>query len=418
MKRTKFYAILLGGLITAISFYGCGDSAPPQGQLPLQEEGKRSETISLTLWGTEEDAELLEELIAGFKAQYNSQTFNIAVEYQSEANCKDALFGKLIDGYGPDVFAFADDQLRVMVAAGMLAPVKDADTVRKNNVEAACEAASVNGVLYAYPMTADNGYFLYYNKAYLNEKNIESMDDLLRVAKANGKKFVMDWSSGWYLYSFFGGTGLSVGLSEDGVSNRCDWNATDTKITGMDVAKGMLAIAGSGALDPSGQFVDRVKDGTAIAGVSGVWDSVVISEVWKENYGAAKLPTYTCGGSQVQMASFAGYKMVGVNAYSKQAEWAQKLADFITNEESQTLRFVRRGQGPSNILASSSNEIAASPAIKAILSQSEFSSLQSIGGSYWEPTQKFGELMAAKNPENRNLQDILDEMVKGITSLY
>ncbi len=267
-------------------------------------------------------------------------------------------------------------------------------------------------------MTADNGYFLYYNKAYLNEKNIESMDDLLRVAKANGKKFVMDWSSGWYLYSFFGGTGLSVGLSEDGVSNRCDWNATDTKITGMDVAKGMLAIAGSGALDPSGQFVDRVKDGTAIAGVSGVWDSVVISEVWKEHYGAAKLPTYTCGGSQVQMASFAGYKMVGVNAYSKQAEWAQKLADFITNEESQTLRFVRRGQGPSNILASSSNEIAASPAIKAILSQSEFSSLQSIGGSYWEPTQKFGELMAAKNPENRNLQDILDEMVKGITSLY
>lgn len=418
MKRTKFYAILLGGLITAISFYGCGDSAPPQGQLPPQEEGKRSETISLTLWGTEEDAELLEELIAGFKAQYNSQTFNIAVEYQSEANCKDALFGKLIDGYGPDVFAFADDQLRVMVAAGMLAPVKDADTVRKNNVEAACEAASVNGVLYAYPMTADNGYFLYYNKAYLNEKNIESMDDLLRVAKANGKKFVMDWSSGWYLYSFFGGTGLSVGLSEDGVSNRCDWNATDTKITGMDVAKGMLAIAGSGALDPSGQFVDRVKDGTAIAGVSGVWDSVVISETWGENYGAAKLPTYTCGGSQVQMASFAGYKMVGVNAYSKQAEWAQKLADFITNEESQTLRFVRRGQGPSNILASSSNEIAASPAIKAILSQSEFSSLQSIGGSYWEPMQKFGELMAAKNPENRNLQDILDEMVKGITSLY
>ncbi len=418
MKRTKFYAILLGGLITAISFYGCGDSAPPQGQLPPQEEGERSETISLTLWGTEEDAELLEELIAGFKAQYNSQTFNIAVEYQSEANCKDALFGKLIDGYGPDVFAFADDQLRVMVAAGMLAPVKDADTVRKNNVEAACEAASVNGVLYAYPMTADNGYFLYYNKAYLNEKNIESMDDLLRVAKANGKKFVMDWSSGWYLYSFFGGTGLSVGLSEDGVSNRCDWNATDTKITGMDVAKGMLAIAGSGALDPSGQFVDRVKDGTAIAGVSGVWDSVVISETWGENYGAAKLPTYTCGGSQVQMASFAGYKMVGVNAYSKQAEWAQKLADFITNEESQTLRFVRRGQGPSNILASSSNEIAASPAIKAILSQSKFSSLQSIGGSYWEPTQKFGELMAAKNPENRNLQDILDEMVKGITSLY
>ena len=300
----------------------------------------------------------------------------------------------------------------------MLAPVEDADTVRKNNIEAACEAASVNNILYAYPMTADNGYFLYYNKAYLSEEDIKSMDNLLRTAKAKGKKFVMDWSSGWYLYSFFGGTGLSVGLNEDGVSNQCNWNATDTEITGIDVAEGMLSIANSTALDPSGQFVDRVKDGTAIAGVSGIWDSNLIAEAWGENYGAAKLPTYTCGGNQVQMASFAGYKMVGVNAYSKQGEWAQKLADFITNEESQTLRFVRRGQGPSNILASASDEIAASPAIKAILSQSEFSNLQSIGGNYWGPTQKFGELMAAKNPENRSLQDILDEMVKGITSLY
>ncbi|MDE7209961.1 MAG: maltose ABC transporter substrate-binding protein, partial [Lachnospiraceae bacterium] len=65
-----------------------------------------------------------------------------------------------------------------------------------------------------------------------------------------------------------------------------------------------------------------------------------------------------------------------------------------------------------------SEEIAAAPAIRAILAQSEFSSLQSIGGSYWAPTQNFGELMAAGNPGGRNLQDILDEMVKGITSLY
>ncbi len=110
--------------------------------------------------------------------------------------------------------------------------------------------------------------------------------------------------------------------------------------------------------------------------------------------------------------------MVGVNAYSEQGKWAQKLAAYITSEENQTLRFERRGQGPSNIRASASEEIAAAPAIKAILAQSEFSSLQSIAGSYWTPTQNFGELMAAGNPDGRSLQDILDEMVKGITSLY
>ena len=418
MRKKRFHAALLAGAITAFGLCGCGngDAKLQEAVSGAFEQTDKGGVVSLTLWGAEEDAKLLDELVEGFKSSYSQQTFEITVEYQGESNCKNALFGRLTDG--PDVFTFADDQLRVMVAAGVLAPVKDAGAVRENNIEAACEAASVNGVLYAYPMTADNGYFLYYNKAYLGEEDIGTMDDILRVARANGKKFVMDWSSGWYLYSFFGETGLTVGLSGDGVSNACNWNASDTEITGMDVAEGMLAIVGSGALKASGVFADEVKNGTAIAGVSGVWDSNLVAETWGENYGAAKLPTYTCGGKQVQMSSFAGYKMVGVNAYSKYGEWAQKLADYITNEESQTLRFVQRGQGPSNIKASSREEIATSPAIKAILAQSEFSSLQSIGGSYWTPAQEFGELMAAGNPEGRSLQDILDELVKGITSLY
>ena len=35
----------------------------------------------------------------------------------------------------------------------------------------------------------------------------------------------MDWSSGWYLYSFFGNTGLDFGVNDDGVTNHCNWNA-------------------------------------------------------------------------------------------------------------------------------------------------------------------------------------------------
>ncbi len=42
------------------------------------------------------------------------------------------------------------------------------------------------------------------------------------------------------------------------------------------------------------------------------------------------------------MSSFTGYKMMGVNAYSKYPEWAAKLADWLTNEENQTIRFEER----------------------------------------------------------------------------
>ena len=40
----------------------------------------------------------------------------------------------------------------------------------------------------------------------------------------------------------------------------------------------------------------------------------------------------------MQMASFSGCKLIGVNAYSKYPEWAARFAEWITNEENQRLR--------------------------------------------------------------------------------
>ena len=209
-------------------------------------------------------------------------------------------------------------------------------------------------------------------------------------------------------------------MNEDGVSNYCNWNAVDTAIKGTDVAQAMLDISSSPAFwnTPDGEFVKGVENGSVIAGVSGVWNANAVEAAWGNNYGAVRLPTYTCAGKQVQMASFAGYKMLGVNAYSENREWAGRLAEWITNESNQTLRFVERGQGPSNVKAADSPEVADSPAIQAILMQSEFASLQYIGGNYWEPVQIFGQTMADGNPQGENLQELLDTMVEGITLSY
>ncbi len=61
---------------------------------------------------------------------------------------------------GADVFAFADDQVAALAAAGGLDPIADSTEIRNASLPAAVEAASVEGTLYAYPLTADNGYFL------------------------------------------------------------------------------------------------------------------------------------------------------------------------------------------------------------------------------------------------------------------
>ena len=116
------------------------------------------------------------------------------------------------------------------------------------------------------------------------------------------------------------------------------------------------------------------------------------------------------------MASFSGCKLIGVNAYSKHPEWAARLAEWITDEENQQLRFEMRGQGPSNITVAGSERIRESPAISALLEQSEFSQLQRVGGKFWDPVSKFAGNIVAGNLSLQSLQEQLDEMVEGVTA--
>ncbi len=374
------------------------------------------EPIALTVWGAEEDEALLQAIFASFQTQYADQAnFQITYQPQSESNCKDALLADL--EAGADVFAFADDQVAALAAAGGLDPLPEETSVRNDALPAAVEAASVGDTLYAYPLTADNGYFLYYNKAYFTQEDVQSLERILAVAAQAQKKVSMDWSSAWYVYTFFGNTGLEVGLNEDGLTNYCTWNSTSNPIRGVDVAQAMLNIAASPAFlnRPDDEFVQGVQSGTVIAGISGVWNAVDMEAAWGDNLGAAKLPTFTCAGEQVQMASFSGCKLIGVNAYSQQPEWAARLAEWITNEENQRLRFTMRGQGPANINAANSPAVQSSQAIAALLEQSNYSQLQRVGGKFWDPVAAFSDSMARGNPSGTSLQAQLDRLVQGVS---
>lgn len=374
-------------------------------------------TVSLTVWAEEPNHEVLGKMIDSFKQEYAGQAeFDIQIAESADAQTKSNVLGDVHNA--ADVFFLVDDQLSSLAAGGALAKVPNADEIRAANAEGAVEAASIGDTLYAYPMTADNGFFLYYDKAYFTEEDVKSLDRILEVAAENEKKFSMEWDSGWYLYAFFGNTGLDFGINEDGVTNHCNWNTTEGDVTGADIVNAMLDIAASpGFLNlPDSEFIANVQDGTVIAGVSGVWNAMEVQEAWGSDYGAVKLPTYTCAGKQIQMSSFVGYKMAGANAYSEHVDWALKLADWFTNEQNQILRFQERNQGPSNINAAASDEVGKVPAIQAVIAQSEYGVLQRVGNNYWDPFTVFGENLAAGNPSGTDPQEIIDKLVAGITA--
>lgn len=421
MKK-NIISILTAIAVFSVMLSGCGSvntSEETTEALSAQESTESASdkgTIALRVWGAEEDKELLEQIVENFEQEYGSYAdFDITIEAQSEADCKNTLLSDLENG--ADVFTFVDDQLMSLVAAGALVPVDNTDEVKAANSEDSVSTASINDTLYAYPLTADNGYFMYYNKAVIPDTDTGTLDQMLADAAANGKKVYMDWTSGWYLYSFFANTGMELGLNEDGISNHCNWNTQDGTIKGVDVANAMLTIAANpGFISTSeDEFIAGATNGSIVAGVSGVWNAQALQAAWGDNFAATKLPTYTVAGQQIQMGSFSGYKMVGVNAYSKHTDWALKLADWISNEQNQMLRFEMRGQGPCNINVAKSEAVMNSPAIQAVLAQNQYATVQRIGGNYWEPVQEFGTEMAANNPSGKDLQTLLDNMVDEIT---
>ena len=81
------------------------------------------ETISLTVWGAEEDQTLLKELIDNFQAAYPDQTFDIQIGVESESTAKDTVLTDV--EAAADVYAFADDQITDLVKAGALLKLDD-----------------------------------------------------------------------------------------------------------------------------------------------------------------------------------------------------------------------------------------------------------------------------------------------------
>ena len=419
MKK-KWIASVLAAAMGVSLLSGCGSAAGNASVASTEADSSVSQgsdgTVTLKVWSEESNFDMMNQMIESFKQEYAGQAdFDITLEASADSEAKNNVLGDIHNA--ADVYPLADDQITGLVAAGALYPVANADEVKAANDEGAVAAATVNDVLYAYPMTADNGYFMYYDKNYFTDEDVQTMDGMLAVAAANGKKITMDWSSGWYMYSFFGNTGLDFGVNDDGVTNHCNWNATDTAIKGVDIAQAMLDIAAKPGFKNCVQddFIAGIQDGSVIAGVSGCWNAAKIKELWGDDYGAVKLPTYTCAGQQIQMSSFKGYKYMAVNAYTKYPEWANKLAQWFTNEDNQKLRFEMKNAGPANKAAAADDAVTKVPAIMAVMDQAQYGKLQRVGNSYWDATTAFGEKMAAGNPENTDLQEIMDNLVAGIT---
>lgn len=422
MKLNRIIALLLLVVMCGTMFIAC-DKTP-------EEDGRPK--ITLTVWASNEDQAMVKEMCAAYAAANPQNEYKFLFGVQGENDAADKVLNDVTSG--PDVFSFASDQINKLYTGGALARIGGdlEKQVKADNTADSVDAATltINGVdmLYAYPMTGDNGYYVYYDKrVYTDPSQLATLDSMIDTAKAAGKNVHFALTNGWYLSSFFFSVpslGYTVNYDENLVEQSVDINYNNAD--GLKVAQSIrdYFFGAEGALQIStddSKIIAGFTDGSTAAAVTGIWNLKAIQDekVLGEHMGVCKLPTANIGGEQIQLSSYRGCKLVGVNNYSQNKGEAHKLALWLTNEENQLKRYEVRGFAPTNKNAIANSTIQNDPVLSVIFQQAEFARTQKgVPGKYWDPMGAlFLEFTTAEDATlytDEYLQEMLDACVKAI----
>ena len=375
--------------------------------------------VALTLWGSQDDQAMLQTMADSFTAAHTDKTYTITLGVAGEDVAKDTVL-KDLDAAG-DVFAFASDQIAALQSAGALLPVTiDTAAITAANSPASVTASTVDGQLVAYPSSADT-YFLYYDKKYLSDAEAGSLETIMSKSQPTGvTNFAMNLSNGWYIASFFFAGGCKLFGDTGTDPTVCDFNNAGGLAAGQYMIK-LVAdkkkFADYGANYDS-TMCQNFKDRKLAAAVSGTWNATKVQEALGTDYGATKLPTININGSDVNMGSFANFKLYGVNSHTKSPADAMALAEWVTNQANQLVRFQTRSFAPTNVtVAADTATLSSNLAVAADALQGKFATLQpSIKqiSNYWTPAAALGTSIETGKTTASTLQKDLDALVKQI----
>ncbi len=428
MKLTKLMGLGATAFlcISAIGLAGCSETgtssdAGTSADAGTSSSGTATSSESLTIWCPSEAQELTQTQVDNYIAENAEFPYSITIEAVGEG---EAATNMLTDvTAGADIFFFAQDQLARLVTAGALSSVNSAftDDVASRNDAASVAAGTVNDTLYAYPLTSDNGYFMYYDKSVISEDIIDDQTKIIKACEDAGKSIGFQLSnSGWYNAAYFFATGCVSNWNTDTDGNFTGYTDTYNSDAGVIACKGMAELEGSEAYVGTDSAAASLFSSGAAVVVSGTWDYTTAYEILGDNLGCADLWSFTVDGQSYHLGSFSGNKLLGVKPHTdgtKEA-WSQSLANYLTGETCQQERFTSLAWGPSNTTVQDTDEVKASPALVALNEQAAYATPQGqYPDSWWDVSKAIGVNIAAygtKELTTEQAQAVLDTYTDGI----
>ena len=360
----------------------------------------------IKIWVAEATVDFTKAQVEIFKQQYPEYAnMTVVVEPVGEGDAATKMITDV--EAGADIFGFAQDQLGRLVAAGALEVVfeDNAVIVAEQNDAGSVAAVMMGDTMYAYPMTSDNGYFLYYDASVVTDPT--SLEAVIADCEAAGKNVYFEINSGWYQTAFFFGAGCTLTYSTDDLGNIVAMDCNYASAEGVKALKAMIKLAQSPVF-VNGSSASNATNLGAI--VDGTWDAAAIKALLGDNYAAVKLPTV----DGFQLGGFGGFKMLGVKPQTDEAKLAacDALALFLTSGEVQTARFEAVGWGPSNLTAQQSPAVQADVALSALGAQLAFCVPQGqYPGEYWTLATALGDDILADKYDNYTDEQLLDVLV-------
>ena len=372
MKKLLAIVLTIALMLSLVSFAAADDS-------------------QIKVWVAENAVDFTKEQVEAFKAANpDFANFEYIVEPVGEGDAATKVITDIESA--ADIFGFAQDQLGRLVKAGALVEVEEenAKKVEAENDAGSVSAVKMGDVMYAYPMTSDNGYFLYYDKSVVTDPT--DLQKILDDCAAAGKSFYFQVNSGWYQVAFFFAYGCELYYDVDVDGSYTALNTTYASDEGVKALKAMIELAKNPAFQ-NGSSLSTATNVGAI--VDGTWDAGAAKDLFGENYAATKLPAY----DGIQLAGFKGYKMMGVKQQTNDDKLAacDALAAYLTSEEVQIARYKALLWGPSNLAAQQDPDVQADVALTALREQLPFDIEQgNYPTGYWSTAEGLGDDILAK----------------------
>ena len=377
-------------------------------------------TYDIVVWVPELAVDLTKQQIADFNSSNEyGITFNATVEPVSEANAANNMVTDV--EAGGDIYFFAQDQFARLVQAGALNKLgaEAAETVKAANDAGAVKAATSGEEMFAYPLTADNGYFMYYDKSVIPEEDVDSVEKLIADTEAAGKYFAFEAeTSAWYIASWFFATGCVSEWITDNDGKFISIKDTFNSPEGLIAAKGLKKLVDS-PMHLSSSAASEFSSGAAIV-VSGIWDYETALGILGDNLGVTDLPAFEVDGQTYHLGSFNGCKLLGVKPQADAAKGAalHLLAQYLTGEKAEMERFDTLSWGPANLVDQASEAVQANPGLVALALQAPYSIPQgNIEGSWWDIAKVIGDDVKAAEDE-AGLQAALDNYAAKIDAVF